>query len=233
MAAYNAELNQFNIKLTKGIIRLFNSHLSKNNYNLTNDELKINLINNYVDDISNRDNPYNNDFLRHYDAKGDDYDLMIDLLKAIMLDDLRRHEKELILNRREVAFAKEFRDILEESDLLFKQQQQEAHVKVLTNNLENSDMIGDVTSRLSNIRIGGGYKKTSNSKINSKKVSNKPDVSQKKHSIYKEILGKKMKIYKMPDSQKEYVKYKGELHHISDYKDLMKQKAKPKAKSNK
>ena len=34
-----------------------------------------------------------------------------------------------------------------------------------------------------------------------------------------------MKIYKMPDSRKEYVKYKGELLHISDYKDLMKQKA--------
>jgi len=40
-----------------------------------------------------------------------------------------------------------------------------------------------------------------------------------------------MKIYKMPDSRKEYVKYKGELLHISDYKDLMKQKAKPKTKT--
>ena len=231
MATYNAELNQFNIKLTKGINSLFNSHLSENNYNLTDDKIKNNLINNYVDAISKDDNPYNIDseyFLRHYDD-----DFKIYLLKGIMLDELRKREKILILNRREEAYAKEFRDILEKSDLLFKKQQQEAHVKVLTNNLENNDMIGDVTSRLSNIRIGGGYKKTSNSKINSKKVSNKPDVSQKKHSIYKEILGKKMKIYKMPDSQKEYVKYKGELHHISDYKDLMKQKAKPKAKSNK
>jgi hypothetical protein len=34
----------------------------------------------------------------------------------------------------------------------------------------------------------------------------------------------------MPDSRKEYVKYKGELLHISDYKDLMKQKAKAKEK---
>ena len=42
-----------------------------------------------------------------------------------------------------------------------------------------------------------------------------------------------MKIYKMPDSRKEYVKYKGELLHISDYKDLMKQKAKPKTKVTK
>jgi hypothetical protein len=76
----------------------------------------------------------------------------------------------------------------------------------------------------------GGKRK---SKANSKKVSKKPVVSQKKQSIYKEIFGKKMKIYKMPDSRKEYVKYKGELHHIADYKDLMKQKAnaKPKAKT--
>ena len=73
----------------------------------------------------------------------------------------------------------------------------------------------------------GGKRKSKNK---SKKVSKKPVVSQKKQSIYKEIFGKQMKIYKMPDSRKEYVKYKGELLHISDYKDLMKQKAKAKAK---
>ncbi len=76
----------------------------------------------------------------------------------------------------------------------------------------------------------GGKRK---SKGNSKKVAKKPVVSQKKQSIYKEIFGKQMKIYKMPDSRKEYVKYKGELLHISDYKDLMKQKAKPKTKVTK
>jgi hypothetical protein len=75
---------------------------------------------------------------------------------------------------------------------------------------------------------GGGKRK---SKGNSKKVSKKPVISQKKESIYKEILGKQMKIYKMPDSRKEYVKYKGELLHISDYKDLMKQKAIAKTKT--
>ena len=75
---------------------------------------------------------------------------------------------------------------------------------------------------------GGGKRK---SKGNSKKVSKKPVVSQKKQSIYKEIFGKQMKIYKMPDSRKEYVKYKGELLHISDYKDLMKQKAMAKTKT--
>ena len=73
----------------------------------------------------------------------------------------------------------------------------------------------------------GGKKK---SKGKSKKVSKKPVVSQKKQSEYKEILGKKMKIYKMPDSRKEYVKYKGELLHIADYKNLMKQKATAKSK---
>jgi hypothetical protein len=75
---------------------------------------------------------------------------------------------------------------------------------------------------------GGGKRK---SKGKSKKVSKKPVVSQKKQSIYKEIFGKQMKIYKMPDSRKEYVKYKGELLHISDYKDLMKQKAMVKTKT--
>ena len=70
------------------------------------------------------------------------------------------------------------------------------------------------------------------SKGKSNKVAKKPVVSQKKQSVYKEIFGKQMKIYKMPDSRKEYVKYKGELHPISEYKSLMKQKAmaKPKAK---
>jgi hypothetical protein len=76
-------------------------------------------------------------------------------------------------------------------------------------------------------QVGGKRK----SKANSKKVSKKPVVSQKKQSIYKEIFGKKMKIYKMPDSRKEYVKYKGELHHIADYKNLMKQKAIAKTKT--
>ena len=77
--------------------------------------------------------------------------------------------------------------------------------------------------------IEGGKRK---SKGKSNKVAKKPTVSQKKQSIYKEILGKQMKIYKMPDSRKQYVKYKGELHPISEYKSLMKQKAlaKPKPK---
>jgi hypothetical protein len=73
----------------------------------------------------------------------------------------------------------------------------------------------------------GGKRKSKSKKNN---VSKKPVVSQKKQSEYKEILGKKMKIYKKPDSRKQYVRYKGELHSISDYKNLMKQKAATKAK---
>jgi hypothetical protein len=73
----------------------------------------------------------------------------------------------------------------------------------------------------------GGKPKAKSKKNN---VSKKPVVSQKKQSEYKEILGKKMKIYKKPDSRKQYVRYKGELHSISDYKNLMKQKAAAKPK---
>ena len=67
----------------------------------------------------------------------------------------------------------------------------------------------------------GGKRK---SKDKSKKVSKKSIVFQKKEIQYKVICGKQMKIYKMPDSRKEYVKYKGELHPISDYKNILKQK---------
>ena len=102
---------------------------------------------------------------------------------------------------------------------------------------EIRESIPNVTENLlketKDLGLTGGKRK---SKRNSKKVAKKPVASQKKKSIYKEILGKQMKIYKMPDSRKEYVKYKGDLHLITDYKSLiMKQKAnaKPKAKPKK
>lgn len=47
----------------------------------------------------------------------------------------------------------------------------------------------------------------------------------KKHSK-KEVLGKMMVIYKIKGERKEYVKHKGKLITIRDYKALMKQKAK-------
>ncbi len=50
-----------------------------------------------------------------------------------------------------------------------------------------------------------------------KKKTLKHPVSQ-----YKAVLGKRMKIYKKPDSRKEYVKYKGELVSLVEYKNLMK-----------
>jgi|UniRef100_A0A6C0L9X0 hypothetical protein len=97
---------------------------------------------------------------------------------------------------------------------------------------EIRESIPNVTENLlketKDLGLTGGKRK---SKRNSKKVAKKPVASQKKQSIYKEILGKQMKIYKMPDSRKEYVKYKGDLHLITDYKDLMKQKAIAKTKT--
>ena len=109
---------------------------------------------------------------------------------------------------------------------------------VYSQNIDNSlyreyslyyDVLAEVQNEQQSKKANGG-KRISKGKSN--KVAKKPIVSQKKQSVYKEIFGKQMKIYKMPDSRKEYVKYKGELHPISEYKSLMKQKAmaKPKAK---
>ena len=56
-------------------------------------------------------------------------------------------------------------------------------------------------------------------KLKSNNVSKKPIAYQ-----YKEVLGKRMKIYKKPDYRKEYVKYKGELVPLVEYKNLMKHK---------
>jgi hypothetical protein len=52
----------------------------------------------------------------------------------------------------------------------------------------------------------------------------------KKHSK-REILGKVMIIYKIKGDRKEYVRHKGKLITIKDYKALIKQKVKPKKKS--
>ena len=43
-----------------------------------------------------------------------------------------------------------------------------------------------------------------------------------KEPMYKEILGKRRRIYKIKGSRKEHVKYKGELIPVSDYKKLFK-----------
>ena len=67
---------------------------------------------------------------------------------------------------------------------------------------------------------GGKFKK------GKKKKTLTLPISRNKESQYKDVLGKRMKIYKKPDSRKEFVRYKGELHPISDYKNLMKQNKK-------
>ena len=71
-----------------------------------------------------------------------------------------------------------------------------------------------------NNKDGGKFKK----KSQKKKTFKKPVVSQNKENKYKEVLGKRMKIYKKPDYRKEYVKYKGELVPLVEYKNLMKHK---------
>jgi hypothetical protein len=42
---------------------------------------------------------------------------------------------------------------------------------------------------------------------------------------YKEILGKKMRIYKIANSRKEHVKYKGDIITLSEYRKLMEKKS--------
>jgi len=71
-----------------------------------------------------------------------------------------------------------------------------------------------ISSSLYNVVLNAVYIDVQNGKLGGKriskgksnKVAKKPVVSQKKQSVYKEIFGKQMKIYKMPDSRKEYVK---------------------------
>ena len=65
-----------------------------------------------------------------------------------------------------------------------------------------------------------------------KKNSKKPVVSQNKENKYKEVLGKMMKIYKKPDSRKEFVRYKGELVPLVEYKKTMKEIVRAKNKKH-
>lgn len=55
----------------------------------------------------------------------------------------------------------------------------------------------------------------------------------KNTGIKKEILGKDRCIYKMPGDRKEYVKYKGELVTVKEFKELHKKPTKSKAKPKK
>ena len=42
---------------------------------------------------------------------------------------------------------------------------------------------------------------------------------------FKEVLGKKMRIYKIANSRKEHVKYKGDIIRLSEYRKLMEKKS--------
>jgi hypothetical protein len=199
-------------ELTKGIKLFFDEskqEINKTKYQTTNDEFKNTAVNDYVNQIRDSDN-----FKEYF--KDDD---AVDSVKNILFDDLVKYEDSMNKS------YKRWKKIYEEHH---KENNYAQEVKDPLNK-------SDVAHQMSRLQLGAGYKKNSKNKINSKKVSNKPIVSQNKHSIYKEIFGKKMKIYKMPNSRMEYVKYKGELYHISDYKDLMKQKAiaKTMSKTNK
>jgi hypothetical protein len=193
--------------LTKGIKLFFDEYKKYNNIEnyQTTDEKLKNTVINLY--INNIKNSA--DFKKNF--KDDD---AVDSVKNILIDDLVKYEKRM------------------NEEMWQKHQKEEAWAQIIKGRLDDQS---DVAHQMSQLEITAGYKKNSKNKINSKKVSNKPIVSQNKHSIYKEIFGKKMKIYKMPNSRMEYVKYKGELYHISDYKDLMKQKAiaKTMSKTNK
>jgi hypothetical protein len=80
-------------------------------------------------------------------------------------------------------------------------------------------------------------------KMNSLYDGNKVDISTIKYKIiqvgekvqgggkynlktqFKEILGKKMRIYKIANSRKEHVKYKGDIITLSEYRKLMEKKS--------
>ena len=144
------------------------------------------------------------------------------------------------INRRDIKIYKRIiqhlnttKDYLDSGETLNKNNAidiaQQVRALILISSSLYNVVLNAVYIDVQNGKLGGKRK----SKGKSNKVAKKPVVSQKKQSVYKEIFGKQMKIYKMPDSRKEYVKYKGELHPISEYKSLMKQKAMAKSKPEK
>lgn len=90
----------------------------------------------------------------------------------------------------------------------------------------------DIESTKINKKKEGQQEPTQGGKLKAKgqkkKPSKKPVVSQSKENKYKEVLGKRMKIYKKPDSRKEFVRYKGELVALVEYKKSKKEMAKSK-----
>jgi hypothetical protein len=90
--------------------------------------------------------------------------------------------------------------------------------KTIARKIHDIDKISINNKELANIfneQKGGIGKKT----IKNKSKPLKNTILQKK-----EILGKDMRIYKINGSKKEYVKYKGNLISVSDYKKIIKLK---------
>ena len=176
--------------------------------------VNINLIYNIVSTA--RDNKIKKDCLIKYTGE------IRHIYNLFILSPPEYHNKKLYNTRNN-------NNIIENKDELktFVETFTEDELKTFISNYNEETITIEATIEDNQVSSGGKRK----SKGNIKKVAKKPVVSQKKQSIYKEILGKQMKIYKMPDSRKEYVKYKGDLHLITDYKDLMKQKANAKTKT--
>ena len=99
-----------------------------------------------------------------------------------------------------------------------------------------SNLNGDtVASRIYNInnisinnkKLADAFNKTLlNGGIGKKTIKTKSKPLKNTTLQKKEILGKDMRIYKINDSKKEYVKYKGTLIAVSDYKKIIKLKKK-------
>jgi hypothetical protein len=84
-----------------------------------------------------------------------------------------------------------------------------------TYDIDKISINNQTLANIFNKQKGGIGKKT----IKNKSKPLKNTILQKK-----EILGKDMHIYKINGSKKEYVKYKGNLISVSDYKKIIKLK---------
>jgi len=85
--------------------------------------------------------------------------------------------------------------------------------------INNIDKISINNKELANI-----FNKPKNGGIGKKTIKNKSKPLKNTILQKKEILGKDMRIYKINGSKKEYVKYKGNLISVSDYKKIIKLK---------
>ncbi len=190
-----------------------------------------NSINQYNDELLKR---VSEDTLEYYKERNSDK-----LKYANLLDNKL---SELSIQKGEEAFSESLKQLIEISDIIKDSGDDIYKYYIYNNCISHHYSIIESFPPFHNGAKLWEYSDQMKDWINNSKSGGKPKakskknkISQKKQSEYKEILGKKMKIYKMPDSRKEYVKYKGELLHIADYKNLMKQKAiaKTKAKTNK